>query len=262
MNKKYFSHAFTAFSGGASFFAFYQSLGKEIVTAKLENQMTINATLTKNINESLEKNISDTLFNGKILSKTDELKTIRHHNQESFNRMLDKFNSLKKDTSVNNDSIISQIQSDINTVTNEVIKENLKMEELNQMVINRISGNDNSPMPDNILESGPGREIFDNISNLFNSYTEYLGTLNTIELGALTNLIFTFLIFSSLISLIVIFFSDYIIKRLNFTNYPRIKKFLDLRRKFQVYYFIFNALMIFVGVLALLFVNVSLFLNY
>jgi len=119
-----------------------------------------------------------------------------------------------------------------------------------------------SPMPDNVSESGIGSEIFDNISNLFNSYTEYLGTLNTIELGALTNLIFTFLIFSSLISLIVIFFSDYIIKRLNLTNYPRIKKFLDLRRKFQVYYFIFNALMIFVGVLALLFVNVSLFLNF
>ena len=135
---------------------------------------------------------------------------------------------------------------------------------LDQMVINHIYKNDNKiyPKPLDVSESGIGREIFDNISNFFSSYTEYLGTLNTIELGALTNLIFTFVIFSSLISLIVIFFSNYFIKRLDLTNYPRIKQFLDLRSKFKVYYFIFNALMILIGVLALFFVNISLFLNY
>jgi len=140
---------------------------------------------------------------------------------------------------------------------------------LDQMVINHISGNEKNISPihhDSAFrmggESGIGSEIFENISNLISSYTEFLDTLSTVQLGALSNLIFTFLLLSCLISLIFIFFSDYFIKRLDFTNYPRIKKFLDLRSKFQVYYFIINALMIFGCGLALLFVNVSLFLNF
>ena len=53
------------------------------------------------------------------------------------------------------------------------------------------------------------------------------------------------LIFSCLISIVFIFYGDYLIKKYELENkYPRLAKLINLRLKFKKYYFIFNILII------------------
>jgi hypothetical protein len=57
------------------------------------------------------------------------------------------------------------------------------------------------------------------------------------QLGALTNFFFSTVILSSSLSLISIYFGEYLLNKFNIEErYPRIAKFINLRRKFQRYY--------------------------
>lgn len=74
-------------------------------------------------------------------------------------------------------------------------------------------------------------------------------------------LILNQIILSSVLTLIYIFYGDYLIKRFNLeTRYPNLAKIISLRRKFQSYYFkltigwiVFSAGIQFIACLALLF---------
>ena len=62
---------------------------------------------------------------------------------------------------------------------------------------------------------------------------------------AISLLIFNSLIFSCVISIIFVFFGDYLLERFKIeVKYPKLAEIIKLRRKFQKYYLIFNILMI------------------
>lgn len=84
-------------------------------------------------------------------------------------------------------------------------------------------------------------------TDLIDIYKEFLTTLNVHQLGALANLIFSGIILTSIISITFIFTGDYLIKRFHLEQkYPKLAKFIQLRRKFQNFYFFVNILAIFV----------------
>ena len=65
--------------------------------------------------------------------------------------------------------------------------------------------------------------------------------LNEYQLIAVSLLLCNQIIISSLISIIFIFYGDYLIQKFNIeTKYPRLYKFICLRRKFQKYYLFIN----------------------
>ena len=79
--------------------------------------------------------------------------------------------------------------------------------------------------------------IIDSILKLVEVYESY----NTLGKFCISILLFNYLIFSAITSIVFIFFGDYLIKRFNLeVKYPKLAKIIALRRKFQRYYLILN----------------------
>jgi hypothetical protein len=77
-----------------------------------------------------------------------------------------------------------------------------------------------------------------------------MSTLSVEENLAITNILGCFVIAITLFSIINIFFGNEIIKSLKLDErFPKIKKFIELRLKFQRYYLFINTLII-IGLIA------------
>lgn len=101
------------------------------------------------------------------------------------------------------------------------------------------------------------------IMKIFNDMQEFYSTLNYFQCLALSHLSAIIFIFLSLTSLVGLYFGDYLIEKFNIKDtYPRIYKFIQLRRKFQMFYLIKDLVIIFITLVALTYINVQLFLMF
>lgn len=96
-------------------------------------------------------------------------------------------------------------------------------------------------------------DIYSNSSNNFqinfnlNALYDYLDSLTLFEESALLHIIFSIIIFLTLIDLMTTLFANELIKYFDLENkHPYLKKFLMLRYKFQRYYFILNFSLLYV----------------
>ena len=88
------------------------------------------------------------------------------------------------------------------------------------------------------LTSISENSIFDDLLNIYENYDAF----GKFCIGIL---FFNYLIASSLISIVFIFFGEFLIKRFDLENkYPKLAKIIALRRKFQRYYLILNVIYI------------------
>ena len=86
----------------------------------------------------------------------------------------------------------------------------------------------------NFLPGSASQSANFNISELYKNITND-------QLGGIGLLLFSQVIIASAISIIFIFFGEYLIQRFDLENkYPKLAKFIQLRRKFQRYYLILN----------------------
>jgi hypothetical protein len=89
------------------------------------------------------------------------------------------------------------------------------------------------------------------------NFSDALNSLTTEQLGALSNLLFSQIILASVISIVFIFFGDYLITRFNLeTKYPRLAKIIGLRKKFQKYYLIVNITWIVICILPQIYADI------
>lgn len=107
---------------------------------------------------------------------------------------------------------------------------------------------------------GPGDKLVsDWIEDINNWFAEFKGTLNQLSMSELTSFFHLFIsafIFSCVLSLILIYSGDLLIRYFNLeTKYPRIAKYIRLRRKFQNFYFWVNCLFIVLALLTIIYVN-------
>ena len=87
---------------------------------------------------------------------------------------------------------------------------------------------------DSIGSNKGGQHIVDQLDYFIQMYKDFLSTLTLEQLVPLTNLLGLTIITFSLVSITTVLFSDYLIKYFNIENkFPRIAKFVQLRRKFQ-----------------------------
>lgn len=83
----------------------------------------------------------------------------------------------------------------------------------------------------------PNNYTFD-VSNLYKN-------ISNDQLGGIGLIFFSQVILASAISIVFVFFGEYLIQRYNLeVKYPKLAKFIQLRRKFQKYYLILNILYI------------------
>lgn len=93
---------------------------------------------------------------------------------------------------------------------------------------------------------------------IINKYKDFLSFLTVEQHSPLINLLGLIIILSCLISIGTIFYSDYLIKYLAIeSKFPRIAKFIALRRKFQWYYFNLALLLMLVIIAILIWFNLD-----
>lgn len=105
---------------------------------------------------------------------------------------------------------------------------------------------------DNFLDLDLFKEIY--------SYIENMSIIQNIAFMNISALIFTLF---SLISILSIFFGEYLIIKFSIKEkYPKISKFIEIRRKFQRFYIIIDSLIIILMIIILLIVNLYLLINF
>ena len=90
-------------------------------------------------------------------------------------------------------------------------------------------------------------------------FKKFIGSLNQEELLALSGLLLNSLVLNYTISIILILYGEYLIKRFNLEDrYPRLAKFIKLRRTLQNYYLKICFVWIFIGILPQIFIYISI----
>ena len=85
----------------------------------------------------------------------------------------------------------------------------------------------------------------EDIQNFIISYQDWLNTLSVSHRGAILHLCFSVTILFCLVSMISVFIGDQLIIYYNLENkFPRLARFIQLRRKFKKYYFMLDSLII------------------
>jgi hypothetical protein len=93
----------------------------------------------------------------------------------------------------------------------------------------------------------------------FDNITEYFDKYSSLEKLAIINLIYSNILIGSLISIVFIFYGEFLIKYFNLEKrYPKLAKFIQLRRKFQHFFFIYNVLWILLILLAQVYVYLNI----
>lgn len=214
----------------------YQQYFNERKSKGLKEVLNEKDNIIKNLNkanESYIKNIN-MLENEKI--KLIEKNTDK---QDFINKYMEKFINLLNNT-----------KDSINEEKN--IIENLSQKEINDSNIIEYQ----KLYADSILKNQTNLE---NIQKVFNDLTDeskklnfisnfslsdfykFLETLSVEKLGALTVLIFSGVIFSGCINIISIYFGEYLIIKYKIDErFPKLAKFIQLRRTLQKYYLIYS----------------------
>jgi len=95
---------------------------------------------------------------------------------------------------------------------------------------------------------------------IFANFQEYLLTLNHPQVGALGHILAATGIILCLLSLISVFYGDVFLNDLDLeTRFPKLARFIKLRRVFLQYYFLLYTLIILFLALMIIFVNIKIF---
>jgi hypothetical protein len=113
------------------------------------------------------------------------------------------------------------------------------------------------------------QDIFDSNSNdkflgdhIFIEFQNYLSSLPLEKIGALGHILISIAILMSLVSIIFIFYGDFLIKYFNLEEkFPKLARFIQFRRKFQQYYFAVNICFIILALFLIIYVNYIVFIN-
>lgn len=112
----------------------------------------------------------------------------------------------------------------------------------------------NSPL---LIDKPKESNVLGPLNELFTNYKEFLSHLTSEELACLFNSIGFIIIFFCTISLTSVYFGDKLLTRLNLeVRFPKISKYIKLRRQFQNYYLIWNLILIYFITLSWVSVNI------
>ena len=104
---------------------------------------------------------------------------------------------------------------------------------------------------------GSGKSDFlDNLLNSFNSFRELLSSLSIEQQGAISHLLLAVFMLLCLFSIISILYGDFLIRKFNLEGkYPKLAKFIEIRRKFQHFYLVMNFTFIILVLIVIIYVN-------
>jgi len=241
--KKFFEHISKYAAGVATWATLHGYISDSKKTELLENQQIL---------ESIQKSVE-------IIKKSSEEMQDRL-NQENIDKLTSLSNNLKNqiDNAVN--TLIlnkeSKISEDLKAQSYQDINNNL---DFTKNGLDRIAQEGKNILDEivnmfsNIKDSGSSSNyIFD----IINQYYEFLDTLTVVQKGALGHLLAAIFILLCFSSIITIFYGDTLIKLFEIEKrFTKIARFIEIRRKFQQYYFFLNTCLIISTLFLIIYVN-------
>ena len=237
--------------------------------AGIATWVTLKSYLDSNNNSINQKKMQDKINNieERVTEVQNTLNDLKNNNSIYSDKISNLTESLK--------NYINRLQESVkktNEISNELKNNNLNKEQIEQH-LNNINNciNDTSSNLDktkSILDQlGNFSDKFNNISNsnnfvsdILNDYKEYLSTLTVIEQGALGHLLASIFLFLCLTNIMSIIYGDLLIRYLKLEEkFPKLAKYIQLRRKFQQYYLFLNFILIISTLLLIFYVNASIF---
>jgi predicted nuclease with TOPRIM domain len=181
--------------------------------------------------------------------------------KEEFQKAFTTLNKNTENTLSKSSEIISQIAETENN--NSSITEQAKklcsnfykqhndssdsIKDLNNKLIDIFNKNNNS-------------SILEELEKFRQDYYDWIHSLSLIKQGAVIHTIIFLILFIYLFSLITIYYSDSLLKYFKIEEkFPRLLRFIQLRRKFQQYYFFISILIMIIFLLIGLMFNIWIF---
>lgn len=201
---------------------------KEILNEKdeiIKNLNKANESYTNNIsmleNEKIKLLEKNTNMQDFIKIKMENFINVLNNTKDSINEEKNIIENLSKKEI--NDSNIIEYQK---IYADSILKNQTNLENI-QKVIN------------DITDESKNLNFISNYS--LSDFYKFLETLSIEKLGALTVLIFSGVILSGCINIISIYFGEYLIKKYKIDErFPKLAKFIQLRRTLQKYYLIYS----------------------
>lgn len=101
---------------------------------------------------------------------------------------------------------------------------------------------------------------FDFLSNIIDSYMQFLGSLDFIQLAAVVNIIIFIVLAQALFNILLLYFSDYYIEKFNLeSRFPKLSRFLKARRLLVKGSLFFYSVCLLLILLYGLIVNIAIF---
>jgi type I site-specific restriction endonuclease len=237
--------------GGLTLITFAQGVKSnnqnKIIIESLKKRIELQEDLISKYEGQIKKDLDYTKLSSRITDINEETDKALREN-DKLAEISNNLNNSNLDTS-QIEFINKDISYHINNLENYLSSSNSKLEELKNIV-------------KDIFGSGPssstnylGKDTFDNLQ-------VYLSSLPIEKVGALGHILISLAILLSVLSLISVFYGDSLIKYYNLeTKFPKLAKFIQLRRKFQQYYFTLNISLIVTALLLIIYVNLIVFFN-
>nr|YP_009649296.1 hypothetical protein [Rhizopogon salebrosus]QDA23211.1 hypothetical protein [Rhizopogon salebrosus] len=113
---------------------------------------------------------------------------------------------------------------------------------------------------ENYINSKNNNNFTESFLNLFNNLYNIIESMSMHQKLAYLHISGSFIILLSLFSILTIFYGDYLIIKLNLENkYPKLTKFIKLRRKFQQYYILLDVIISIIILLIIIYINIILY---
>jgi hypothetical protein len=223
------------------------------------------------------RNINDTTLKYRLLEEQDKNQRLSLEIQElsKFENKLEvadvKFNILDADLNEfsNNVTHESNFIKEINSkLKNPDLNQN-DLSVLNNDLVHHVENiNNELKLSNNILTDikdliekliGGGSDSNSNFINYKIELNNFLSTLSTQQLGALGHLSLSIFILLCIISVITIIYGDYLIRYLKLEEkFPKIARFIQLRRKFEHFYLLLNLSLIIIILLYIIYINLTI----
>lgn len=239
------------------------------ITARMEECQDRNLILKAKAQALLEEKEA-------IISKSEEIESIKsklmvsgltesqkseiHHHLEYKKTEL--FRLIKQNTNSARDLHSTEYNGGSNVFNNNnVTQQNLSsLQKTNLDSTNQIIESNNSKphAPSDSTSSEIKEQSFlGNISEMKESYNEFISELSSEQLGCLTNTFGFLMILGGMVTITLILFGETIIKHLKIeAKYPKIARYIKLRQTVNNYYLIFNIIMIYFIIIIYIIINI------
>ena len=157
-------------------------------------------------------------------------------------------------------ALIKQINdSRIQNLQNIAIQTNLA--QLSEDTKNLNSNMENLQNALSIFKKDNSNKFIDPVSEFIKNFQDFLATLDLIHTLNMVHILASMCLFFTLLSMVTIYYGDYLIQYFRLeTKYPKLAKWIKIRRQLQHYSLMWNMFLAFILILTIFTLNIWMFI--